>query len=72
MAHSRLGDVVTWCSLVETNKRFRRKCFHLSDEGVSYGEKKLKRLKNVDFWDIKTQFVLHRRHVTSPLQSPAS
>jgi hypothetical protein len=24
------------------------------------------------FWDIKTQFVLHRRHITSPLQSPAS
>jgi hypothetical protein len=29
-------------------------------------------LKNVVFWDIKTHFVLHRRHITSPLQSPAS
>jgi hypothetical protein len=29
-------------------------------------------VKNVVFWDIKTQFVLHRRHITSPLQSPAS
>jgi hypothetical protein len=28
-------------------------------------------VKNVVFWDIKTQFVLHRRHITSPLQSPA-
>jgi hypothetical protein len=28
-------------------------------------------MKNVVFWDIKTQFVLHRRHFTSPLQSPA-
>jgi hypothetical protein len=28
--------------------------------------------KNVVFWDIKTQFVPHRRHNTSPLQSPAS
>jgi Ca2+-binding EF-hand superfamily protein len=28
-------------------------------------------MKNV-FWDIKTQFVPHRRHITSPLQSPAS
>jgi hypothetical protein len=28
-------------------------------------------MKNVVFWDIKTQFVLHRRHSTSPLQSPA-
>jgi hypothetical protein len=29
-------------------------------------------MKNVVFWDIKTQFVLQRRHITSPLQSPAS
>jgi hypothetical protein len=28
-------------------------------------------MKNVIFWDIKTQFVLHRGHVTSPLQSTA-
>jgi hypothetical protein len=24
-------------------------------------------MKNVIFWDIKPQFVLHRRHITSPL-----
>jgi hypothetical protein len=29
-------------------------------------------MKNVAFWDIKTQFVLHRRHITSLLQSPVS
>jgi hypothetical protein len=29
-------------------------------------------MKNAVFGDIKTQFVLHRRHITSPLQSPAS
>jgi hypothetical protein len=28
-------------------------------------------MKNVVFWDIKTQFVLHWRHITSPVQSPA-
>jgi hypothetical protein len=28
-------------------------------------------MKNVVFWDIKTHFVLHRKHITSPLQSPA-
>jgi hypothetical protein len=28
-------------------------------------------MKNGVLWDIKTQFVLHRRHITSPLQSPA-
>jgi hypothetical protein len=29
-------------------------------------------MKNVVFWDIKTQFVPLRRHITSPLQSPDS
>jgi hypothetical protein len=28
-------------------------------------------MKNVVFWDIKTQFVPHTKHITSPLQSPA-
>jgi hypothetical protein len=28
-------------------------------------------MKNAVFWDIKLQFVLHRRHITSPLQSSA-
>jgi hypothetical protein len=28
-------------------------------------------MKNVVFRDIKTQFVPHRRHITSPLQSSA-
>jgi hypothetical protein len=28
-------------------------------------------MKNVVFWDIKTQVVLHRRHITSPIQSSA-
>jgi hypothetical protein len=28
-------------------------------------------MENVVFWDIKTQFVPHRRHITSPLQNPA-
>jgi hypothetical protein len=29
-------------------------------------------MKNIVFWNIKTQFVLHRRHITSPLLSEAS
>jgi hypothetical protein len=29
-------------------------------------------MKNAVLWDKKTQFVPHRRHITSPLQSPAS
>jgi hypothetical protein len=28
-------------------------------------------MKNGFFWDIKTQFVIHKRHIMSPLQSPA-
>jgi hypothetical protein len=28
-------------------------------------------MKSAVFWDLKTQFVLHRRHITFPLQSPA-
>jgi hypothetical protein len=28
-------------------------------------------MKNVVFWDIETQFISHRRHITSPLQSSA-
>jgi hypothetical protein len=26
-------------------------------------------MKNVIFWDIRTQFVPHRKHITSPLKS---
>jgi hypothetical protein len=29
-------------------------------------------MKNVVYWDIKTHFVPNRRHITSPLQSPAT
>jgi hypothetical protein len=28
-------------------------------------------IKNVVFWDTEPQFVIHRRHITSLLQSPA-
>jgi hypothetical protein len=28
-------------------------------------------MKNAVFWDIKPQFILHRRHITSPLQKAA-
>jgi hypothetical protein len=28
-------------------------------------------MKSVVFWDIKTQFIPHRRYITSPLQSKA-
>jgi hypothetical protein len=28
-------------------------------------------MKNAVFWDIRTQFVPHRRHFTSPLKRPA-
>jgi hypothetical protein len=28
-------------------------------------------MKNFVFWDIKTQFLLHRRHINSPLPNAA-
>jgi hypothetical protein len=28
-------------------------------------------MKNAVLWDIRTQFIPHRRHITSQLQSPA-
>jgi hypothetical protein len=28
-------------------------------------------MNNAVFWDMKPQFLPHRRHITSPLQSPA-
>jgi hypothetical protein len=27
-------------------------------------------MKNAFIWDVKTQFVLHKKHITYPLQSP--
>jgi hypothetical protein len=53
-----------------------RQLIHLT--GKSYGEVKnylrfvgftAVTMKNVVFWDIKTQFIPHRTHITSPLQS---
>jgi hypothetical protein len=29
-------------------------------------------MKNAVFWDIKTHFIPRRKHITSPLLSPAS
>jgi hypothetical protein len=41
-------------------------------QGVTFEVSTAVTMKNAVFWDIKTQFVLHRRHITSPLQSSAS
>jgi hypothetical protein len=43
---------------------------HLDADG-ELAHHALSRFKNVVFWDIRTQFVLHRRHITSPLQGAA-
>jgi hypothetical protein len=34
-------------------------------------EEHIPRVKNAVFWDIKTQFIPHRKHITSQLQDPA-
>jgi hypothetical protein len=38
---------------------------------VRFGDFTPVTMKNAVFWDIKTQFVPHRRHITSLLQSPS-
>jgi hypothetical protein len=45
-----------------------------SERDYGWGEQNISSVlkKNVVFWNIKTQFVLHGRHITSPLQSPVS
>jgi hypothetical protein len=54
-------------SIYENGRRWLR--YMILTKGVGFS---LQSLKNGVFWHIKTQFVLHRRHITSPLQSPAS
>jgi hypothetical protein len=38
---------------------------------VGFEVSKAVTINNVVFWDIKTQLLLHRKYITSPLQSPA-
>jgi hypothetical protein len=40
--------------------------------GIRFPTEARHSLKNAVFWDINTQFVPHRRHITSPLQCPVS
>jgi hypothetical protein len=40
----------------------------LKHSSVRFGVFTAVTMKNVVFWDIKPQFVLHRRHITSPLR----
>jgi hypothetical protein len=42
----------------------------ITSDWLRAGSQKIR--KNVIFWDIKIQFVPHRRHIKSSLQSPAS
>jgi transposase-like protein len=55
-------------------KKYRRSFAGYDTSGVVAGYKVFTAvtMKNVVFWDIRTQFVLHRRLITSPLDSPAS
>jgi hypothetical protein len=46
-------------------------CSHLQGNYVRFQVSTAVTMKNAVFWDIKTQFILHRRHITSLLQSAA-
>jgi hypothetical protein len=54
---TRIGEIGTTLS-VTSNRRTLRAC--------------LLTMKNAVFWDMKTKFVLHRRHITCQLQSSVS
>jgi hypothetical protein len=49
------------------------KLYHIANGEwyVKFGISKVVTMKNVVFWDINSQVVPHRQHITSPLQSPA-
>jgi hypothetical protein len=36
-----------------------------------YGVFTAETMKNAVFWDMKTQFIPHKKHITSPLQTTA-
>jgi hypothetical protein len=44
----------------------------MSEEFVAFEVFTEMTVKNALFWDIRTQFIPHRRNITSLLQSPAS
>jgi hypothetical protein len=80
---SRYVCASTWSSSGRTVKAFRSNvCVGGVNTATFDKEKEYKgvrfeiftvvTMKNGVFWDIKTQSVLRRRHITSPLQSPAS
>jgi hypothetical protein len=45
--------------------------FYSNDGSLRFEVSTAATMKNVVFWDIKSQLVFHTRHITSPLQSPA-
>jgi hypothetical protein len=56
---------------LEMSWNFSRKCMKLFYSYVRFELFKALTMKNAVFWDIKTQFVPHKRRSTSTLQSPA-
>jgi hypothetical protein len=57
---------------VTIKKKKKREKWVVVRDTTGGGQKICKTIKNIAFWDIKTQFIPQRRHITSPLQSPAS
>jgi hypothetical protein len=71
-----LRDLPAWCPITFAVTRITsggKRGTHLSTRRhVRFEYFTPVTMQNSVFWDIKTQFVLHTRHITSPLQSPAS
>jgi hypothetical protein len=68
---SQMSVTMTWGFL----KLYSISSFHYGESILKYATFEVftaVTMKNAVFWDIKTQFVLQRGHITSPLQSKAS
>jgi hypothetical protein len=55
--------------LLSNSKNYMRE--RSGNERVRLGGVTAVTMKNVVFWDIKTHFIPHRRHITSQIQRPA-
>jgi hypothetical protein len=78
IGYNRQLPVIRWLGLLLL-KVLKKTCngLYVNESGINRVSVRLEVfmaviMRNVVFWDIKPQFVLHRRHITSPLQSPAS
>jgi hypothetical protein len=72
---TRISELGTMLAVTSSRSTLRRNTMsmsslHIDDNYVIFEVFTEVTMKNVVFWDIKTQFVPHRKNVTTPLQIP--